>query len=360
MMATIQSVIKNQEKIINKIEQKAIDYSSWLITTHERKNYLSMARSNNVDYKDVLVTEQDAESCSEELKNKLLKIAKSLATQSNPGYLIFDFTMLLKSYSFFIENVTYDRDGCSNRIEKGLSIGLAVWSNDQVTVPLAFNNWHRKVDVPDSYKSKIELAKEMILDLRQKIAFKKILMDGAFSSLNMLSFCMNQEFDFAFRIARNRKINVDGVIEQLQTHPALHLRKNQKFKTVTGDYKGLKLYFTAEKRKTKDGKSEVVFIVSNIPLSAKQTVKFYKKRNPVECSIRTKKQYIGLLDCQSTSAKKQSLHILAVMLAYAALSITKFYKKKKCPEEILNIIRRQKTSSLACEYLDLIETIMKF
>ena len=83
MMAMIQSVIKNEEKIISQVEQKSINYSRWLITTIERKNYLSISRCNDVDYKDVLLTEKEAEASSEELQNKILKMAKSCATQSN-------------------------------------------------------------------------------------------------------------------------------------------------------------------------------------------------------------------------------------------------------------------------------------
>ena len=296
----IQSVIKNEEKIISQVEQKSINYSRWLITTIERKNYLSISRCNDVDYKEVLLTEEEAEVSSEELQNKLLKMAKRFATRTNHGYLVIDFTLLIKSYSSSIDGVTYDRDGCSNRVEKGLSLGFAAWSNSQITIPVAFNNWRRKIELADSYKSKIGLAKEMILYLKEKISFETVLMDGAFASLEMITFCIGQRLYFALRIARNRKVCINGISEQLQYHPSLRLYKNERSKTVKGYYKGIELYFTAEKRKKKDGKWEVVFIVSNIDLPPKQTVNLYKKRNLVESCFRTKKQYIGLLDCQST------------------------------------------------------------
>jgi hypothetical protein len=140
----------------------------------------------------------------------------------------------------------------------------------------------------------------------------------------------------------------------------LQLKRNQKFKTVKASMKGMSLFFTARKRKGKNNTKETVFIVSrHRAATPKNTVRTYARRNNIEKFFRTSKQYLGLRDCQSTSLEKQRMHIFSVMLSYATLEILKVAKKKKNPEAIIAVLRRQKTPHLFHEYNFLVETIMR-
>jgi Transposase DDE domain len=86
---------------------------------------------------------------------------------------------------------------------------------------------------------------------------------------------------------------------------------------------------------------EVVFIVSSIKRTAKEHVIEYGKRWAVEKFFRTSKQHLGLIDCQSTSNKKQRLHIFSALISYAILETTRIDKKKKSIEDVLHLIRHQ-------------------
>ena len=122
-----------------------------------------------------------------------------------------------------------------------------------------------------------------------------------------------------------------------------------------GFYKGLEMYFIAHKRKGPKGKSQIVFIASNLEkLTAKQHVKAYELRWPIEKMFRTLKQYLGIQDCQSTSEEKQSAHIFATFAAFTELEILKISKKKKSPEEVIREIRFQNSFKKISE-LNLLE-----
>ena len=97
---------------------------------------------------------------------------------------------------------------------------------------------------------------------------------------------------------------------------------------------------------------QIVFIVSNLKnLSAKQHVLAYSKRWPIEKMFRTLKQSLGAKDCQSIKKEKQEAHLYATFFAFVELEIIKNDKKKRSPEEALQLLRFQnkvnRTHSLA-------------
>ena len=131
---------------------------------------------------------------------------------------------------------------------------------------------------------------------------------------------------------------------QLKNHNAFKFKKNEKYKMAKGTYKGMKMYFIAHKRKGPNGTSQIVFIASNLEnLSAKQHVKAFSLRWPIEKMFRTNKQSLGVQDCQSTSIQKQRAHIFAIFVAFTELEKQKIIKKKKSPEQVLRKIRFQNT-----------------
>ena len=68
--------------------------------------------------------------------------------------------------------------------------------------------------------------------------------------------------------------------------------------------------------------------------------------------FRTAKQALGIGDCQSINKEIQNLHIHNSMLAYVALEHVKNSNQKKSVEDILNVLRFQKSTPQANEYID--------
>lgn len=340
-MTLIQNVINSGQKVTKKISKKFLLNVRLLLLTSGRKNYTSISRTNDISYNSVYITSKEADDYIEYSRNILINLINNLSIDNN-GILLIDFTLISKRFSQHIQDVTYDYDGNTKRIEKGLSVGFAIWSNGKVNVPFDFIKWLRKKDSVDAYKSKSKLVQELILSIERKIPISEILLDGAFASKEMINFFIEQKMNFTIRIPCNRVIEIDDNSFQLRDCSQLKFKRNEKFKTVYAAYKGFNLFFTAHKRKSKKGSYETVYIVSNVKRKPKEHIFAYNKRWTQEKFHRTSKQHLGLAHCQSTKVNKQDAHIFLIMYSYALLQVMKFDKKKKSVEVILHYIRCQK------------------
>jgi hypothetical protein len=361
MTTMVQSVIKKITEVTLKNASKKVTlYISMLLASRERKNYASMARENNFTYKQVYVERKHAYQYVSECKKFLFDVVKDISSRDgDDGYIIIDFSLLEKLYSQKIPFVTYDYDGSKKQISKGFSIGFVFWSNGKVTIPLDYDLWIRKKEILEGYRTKIEIAQELLLSIKaQGIPVKEALMDGAFASEAMIKFLKTNDMRFTMRIPTNRVIQTEKEKNQLSKHSELQMKGNERYKTIQGSYKGEQLFFTAHKRNGKNDTKEVVFIVSDVERKPKEHVQEYDDRWPAEKYFRSSKQHIGISQCQSTDSDKQEFHIFSVMVSYAILQCIKYDKKKQSVEEVIHDIRRRKIIHPLLDYLDLEQTFM--
>jgi hypothetical protein len=360
MATSVQSVLKNIPQVILQVPKKISLHVALILASSERKNYASMARVNNVSYSKVRLKNNVVEELIAEGSAFLRELIKHLADSTNRGYLIIDFTMLLKRFAQNIPAVTYDRDGGSKRVEKGFSTAFILWSNGEVTIPFNLEFWLRKKDAGELYKKKTEIAKELILlAVQHDIPVEEARLDGAFLSVEMLQFFIEHKVHITVRAHSNRVVVSEQGKYQLCKQPGLQMKGNEKYKTIAASYKGIEgLYFTAHKRKHYGGGTEIVYITSTVVRKPKEHVEAYDGRWPVEKKIRTSKQSLGITHCQSTDIEKQRFHIFCVMIAYAILQLAKADKRKKSVEEVLHVIRREKRYAIVLKYIDLERTLM--
>ena len=229
--------------------------------------------------------------------------------------------MISKAFAEKIQGLAYDYDGVLRRATKGLSIMVASLVIGKDVLPLDFAFWQnqsknnkkkkskKKTKKTSQHKTKIMLAMELIVTLKNVVSFAYIAMDGAFSSEQMIGFLEVECLKYTMRIARSRKVEINGILMKLCEHKALKLIRNERCKTVKGSYKGHACFFIAHKRKKKNGGWETIYIISNMELSAKEQVEAYDRRWPIDKSFRSQKQYLGLTDCQMCNARKQTFHI---------------------------------------------------
>ena len=143
------------------------------------------------------------------------------------------------------------------------------------------------------------------------------------------------------RIPRSRCITTkDGKRMQLKHCPGLKLMRNSREKAIQAEVYGDAYFFTSYKRQCKNGGWEVVFLVSNMDLPAKEQVAAFNLRWPMEKINRTTKQKFGSTQCQALQASKQRAHILAGFLAHSILELAQNDKKKQSVDEIANFIRK--------------------
>jgi hypothetical protein len=354
-----QRILENASNVIFKVSKKISLHVALMIMSSERKNYTAIARSTGVKYHKAYVKKYDIEEYIEESVKFLHLIIKNRASQAKKCFLILDFTLLRKQFSKHIPFVTYDHDGVEKRVNKGFSAAFSCWSDGKVTIPFDFSLWLRKKDAGELYIKKNDVVKKLIkLAQQYEIPFDEVRLDGAFATEDMIKFFVEECIHFTMRMPKNRVVKSSDEEYQLMNHPQLKMMRNQKFKTISASYKGIPLYFTAQKRNGNNDKKEIVFIVSDVQRSAKEHVKAYEKRWPGEKFNRTSKQSLGVSHCQSINPDKQRFHVFAVMVSYAVLQLMQIDQRKQSVEETLHPIRRQKKIDVLFQYLDLEKTFM--
>jgi hypothetical protein len=340
----LQSVLNN----LKNIKPLVRTYILSLILSNGRKNCKAMSEELGSSSKQLYSFLSDHKIHSEQIKKELIELAKKTKKKGVLRTLVVDPTSIIKPYSKKIEKVCYDRSGCTGRPERCLVPVYLTIVDENVTIPLNFDFWmQKKITGKKKYKSKVQIAQELIMyAIENKVEFDFVSVDGAFCGPDLFAFLKSNNLKFTMRIPRNRKIKIDGNLVQLQDCPELKLVRNERSKTIKAELYEDTYCFTSQKRKKCNGGWEVVFIVSNMNLEAKEQIAAYDLRWPMEKMIRTTKQKFGAMQCQAISAEKQRAHILAGFLTYAVTDLVKNDKKKQSVDEVVNIIRKSHFNDL--------------
>lgn len=346
--------VTNSTKKVNSFLSSSIKkYVMSLLISTGKKNCAAMASDIGVPYSSIYRYFDDFEYQKNAIKNFSINAVHQHSSKENPGILVVDSTQIVKLYAKQLKCICYDFSNTMKLVVKGISCVTAAWTNGKILIPLDFDFWMRRKDLKNDakYKKKTEISKELILEWKNKIPFAYIALDGEYGNEPCLRFLHENKLKFSIRIPKNRKVVIGKNNAQLKNQPTFKLKKNEKYKTAKGTYKGVPAYFTSHKRKGKKGTKQVVFVVSNLEnLTPKQHILAYSLRWPIEKMFRTLKQSLGIQHCQSNSIQKQRAHIFATFLAFTELEIQKIAKRKKSPEQVLKIIKLKKRLKLDPEF----------
>lgn len=338
---------------VNRKTRRALTrYVGGLILYPGKKNCSAIARASNVNHEIVYEFFDSHIEDKVILQSFLERVFSTLPLNKRAWYINIDETLIDKVFSEKIEAVAYNWSSTHSDTLKGLAIVVAVITNGKITIPITFKTWYSSKDFPDKHKTRIELAQELMVDIHKKAPGVMFLMDGAFSSEKMLSFCTKHKMRYCMRFHSNKKVIINGEEEQIRKHDGIKMSSKKKGRVVNGFFKGIAVFLVAFKRIDKKGKEKFVYLVTSENESPKKLIRTYKKRWFIEKVFRTAKQHLGLRDCQARSASKQEAHIFAVLVAYAFLEIQKINHRAKNPEQVLHKIRRGRSAQL----LDRLET----
>ena len=336
-------------QVNRKIRRSMQRYLGGILLFSGRKNCSAISRSFGLSHDALYEFFHDIDTDKMLLYECLKKSYSKLPTNTEEWHINIDETLIEKMYSEKMEAVAKNWSGSHDTIMNGHAIIAAVITNNAITIPINFKTWYSQKTFPDRHKTRIQIAQELMIEIKKEYPDLMFLLDGAFSSEDMLRFCTSNKIKFCMRFNSNKKIVIGTKDAQVRKHELIKTSSKRRARSVRGMYKGVSVYFVAFKRYDKNGNAKFVYLVTSEKEPPKKTIKTYKKRWNIEKFFRTAKQHLGLRDCQALGAAKQEVHILTVFVAYAWLQIQKFNRKAKNPEQILHKIRKQKTGDLVVQ-----------
>lgn len=340
LYVSIKKYIKG-EPVFNQIERN-LAYIIPLLRSTGKKNCTNLARTNS---------KSTAKKLLQFLKESPLSIidfAKiiNLHFAGKLKYLIIDDTIIPKKHSKYIVGSSDNYDHSEKKTYRSICSMTALITDGFAGFPINQKFWIAEDIAKKSYKSKIELAQELILEIKKYVDIEMVLMDGIFATPNMLKWLNDHNILFELRIHANRNIQCEnGEKGQLKNIQQLKLN-HKKHQTVKAFWKNCWLYFTSVKRETKKGRIIITYQVSNYKAPGRTHVRNYGYRWKIELFFRTGKQSLGLKDCQSRDFDAQKNHILQVFLAYAILQIERKKSRFKNPERALRALKHKSHDQL--------------
>lgn len=184
------------------------------INEYRRINLSSLAKSLGLDYEQLQYFISDAKWDYEALNKKRLELLKSQRTTgfSKGGLLVIDDTGVLKPYAAKTDGVKYQH--CPVLGEEALcnvAVASCFTANNRY-IPLELKFYRTQDEFlmgkndPD-FKSKLELAKELITDaLNNKIPFDYVLFDSWYSAGDVLTFIHEQGLKFISEAKSDRRM----------------------------------------------------------------------------------------------------------------------------------------------------------
>jgi SRSO17 transposase len=151
---------------------------------------------------------------SKDLWKHVKSVVRSI--ESNEGVLIFDDTIQEKSWTDENELICWHFDHCSGKAVKGINLFNALYHNNDVSIPVAFELITKPIQYTDpktkqikrkSEKTKNEMMREMIdVCIHNTLKFRFILMDTWFASEENFDFITRKKKDFIATLKSNRLV----------------------------------------------------------------------------------------------------------------------------------------------------------
>ena len=200
------------------------------------------------------------------------------------SWLVIDDTALAKHFAKVLEGLGFVYDSNESDTVKGYKIVVLCWTNQIVTIPLAFAFWLPEELSIKPFKTKLELAIDLVNEYKSKVDYYGILLDGLYASEDMMSFFEENNIIYYMKLPRNRKVksNPHSISFKIGDNLAFRLKGNTRSKLFTA-YFGKKVrYITAQKRKK--GDYETVYIVSNEKVESAEAILIYAIRWSIKSS----------------------------------------------------------------------------
>lgn len=279
------------------------------------------------------------------------------------GVMAIDDTAVPKPYASKTEGVGFQYCGCLGHKENANVAVASCFVSEAKHFPVNFKSYIPfQGTPPESFKSKLDLAKELIEDaLDKKIPFSAVVFDAWYTSSELIEFIASKNI----RLVAEAKINRSILFTHPVTKQATYTRADQiiplirkyfsdKLKAVSvpqsdGSIKSiltytlksklkdcltpLQIFFVFDKWSSTDDKDVHILITNNLAMSVKDAILTYLLRWGIEESFRELKDDFCFDQYQVRHQKQIQRHWIMSFLAW---SLAYWIKQNACLSKIIN------------------------
>lgn len=261
------------------------------------------------------------------------------------SYLIMDDNISHHKHAKKIEGVGLHHDHLQNGFSLGHSVVTSGILNGKIFFPLESNLYIKKSDIRDvsDFKSKIEMAEEMIISYVKKFSLKAVLIDSWYSAKSILKKILNNKLDFFTMLKSNRKVTfnkrkkqVNEHFEDLKEEDFEEIFVNKKLHKIASKkvyFKGvgkIRVLFSQQFDEKKEEFGQVHYLTTNnLTISPKEILETYSSRWPIEVNNRDVKQNLGFEKSIVRNLIAIKRHFLLCNITQTFVSITKRLRSKK-------------------------------
>jgi SRSO17 transposase len=260
---------------------------------------------------------------------------------------VVDDVVIEKKHSKNIEGTSYNFDSSSHTSYQSLCSVVVMLTDGFYHIPIAHQLWISEEIMTDAYEKKYQIAIRAIRSILEFCKIRTVIADALYALVEFMQELNQLQLRFEMKIHSNRVVILKSG-EKISIRDAFRSKlKKKEWRTIQVIWKELSLYITAHKRYNKHDVCKIIYQVSNFVASASMHVRTYGYRWSIEKLFRTAKQSLGLKDCQSRSAIRQTHHINKVFMAYTILQVVRRKQKLKTPEAALRWIKKRGFKSLS-------------
>ena len=257
-----------------------------------------------------------------------------------------DDVLIQKMYAKFIEGLSFQHNSSNHTSFRSLCTVVIMVGDGIYYIPVTHKFWVSKEIMVSDYKTKHEIAKELLKSIIKHCNIRIVIADALYATVEFMRELNELNLRFEMKMHSNRIITLPSGETAAIREAFQGKLKGRRWRTIQITWKGLSLFITAYKRDNKHGECKIIYQVSNYKATASAHVHAYKRRWHIEKFFRTSKQSLGLKDCQSRNLVRQTNHINNVFIAYTILQIERRKYKLETPEAALRLIKKRGSSYL--------------
>lgn len=336
-----------------------------LLFDYRRLSLSALARQSNFPYQNFQYFVSESRWSIEDVNNIRLRFLQNQRTtrSTSKGVLVIDDTACPKPYAHNTQGAQFQH--CSPaRKEENCNVAVAsCFVSASKHFPVNFKSYiPEDQQHPEDFKSKLDLAKELILDaIHQNLSFSCVVVDSWYTSSDLIQFVASQNLSLVAEVKINRSMRIvhpqSKTWTYLQAKDIIPLIKEfyaHKLKTVhcqqkNGDHKNLltysfesrlkdcstpvKVVFVFNKWSDKDDKDVHVLITNKLNMSSRDIILTYLLRWGIEESFKELKDTFCFDQYQVRHQKQIQRHWIMSFLAW---SLAYWVKQNGCLSKILD------------------------